>query len=114
MKKIIIKYIDIYFYDIHDNMYTNNIFICNGEWKLPKTEEKEKKKKKSTLVFSEICKLLHSPSSKARHTGITLISNSHGRLTGNKIDRPTSHCCWTQLPKVHALLKMIYEKKKNC
>lgn len=43
MKKIIIKYIDIYFYDIHDNMYTNNIFICNGEWKIPKTEKRKEK-----------------------------------------------------------------------
>lgn len=46
MKKNIIKDIDIYFYDIHDNMYTNNIFICNGEWKIPKTEKKGKRKEK--------------------------------------------------------------------
>lgn len=57
MKKFIMKHKDKYLYGIYDNIYTNYIFICNGEWKIPKTEKKKKEKeKKRTLVFSEICK----------------------------------------------------------
>lgn len=52
---------------------------------------------------------LRSLSSKA--TQILLIAKS--RVADSKIDTLTSHCCSTQLPIVHALVKMVLSGKRS-
>lgn len=58
-----------------------------------------------TIGFKRNMHRWRSLSSKARQ--ILLIWKSHGWVASSEIDRPTLHCCLTQLPKFQALVKMV-------